>query len=146
MLILYFHVLEGCLEVLKSQNFKLLCMLPFLPIRITTCTTVSSWIIKNVLKYIVKNDSALLWVLICTMHLTVCFYHVTDAYAYYVSVWPVWLNCWVFVYELSGRGFESSCSHLNFRFRACFEQGVPWHSINYRVWFTLKPLRDMIRT
>ena len=31
----------------------------------------------------------------------------------------------VFVYELSGRGFESSCSHLNFRIRACFEQGVP---------------------
>ena len=29
------------------------------------------------------------------------------------------------VYELSGSGFESSCSHLNFRFRACFEQGVP---------------------
>ena len=26
---------------------------------------------------------------------------------------------------LSGCGFESSCSHLNFRFRACFEQGVP---------------------
>ena len=24
-----------------------------------------------------------------------------------------------------GSGFESSCSHLNFRFRACFEQGVP---------------------
>ena len=47
--------------------------------------------------------------------------------------WPVWLNCWVFVYELSGCGFESSCSHLNFRFRACFEQGVPWHSGNYSV-------------
>ena len=31
-------------------------------------------------------------------------------------------------------GFESSCSHLNFRFRACFEQGVSWHSGNYRVW------------
>ena len=31
-------------------------------------------------------------------------------------------------------GFESSCSHLNFRFCACFEQGVPWHSDNYRVW------------
>ena len=27
-------------------------------------------------------------------------------------VWPVWLNGWVFVYELSGCGFESSCSHL----------------------------------
>ena len=37
-------------------------------------------------------------------------------------------------YKLSGSGFESSCSHLNFRFRACFEQGVPWHSGNYRVW------------
>ena len=24
--------------------------------------------------------------------------------------------------------------NLNFRFRACFEQGVPRHSINYRVW------------
>ena len=27
-----------------------------------------------------------------------------------------------------------SCSHLNFRYRACFEQGAPWHSGNYRVW------------
>ena len=30
-----------------------------------------------------------------------------------------------FVYELIGFGFKSSCSHLNFRFCACFEQGVP---------------------
>ena len=29
---------------------------------------------------------------------------------------------------------ESSCSHLTFRFRACLEQGVPWHSGNNRVW------------
>ena len=35
------------------------------------------------------------------------------------------LNGRVFVYELSGCGFQSSCSHLNFRFRNCFEQGVP---------------------
>ena len=27
--------------------------------------------------------------------------------------WPVWPNGWVFVYKLSGSGFESSCSHLN---------------------------------
>ena len=33
-----------------------------------------------------------------------------------VRLWTKWL--W----------FESSCSHLNFRFRACFEQGVPLHS------------------
>ena len=40
----------------------------------------------------------------------------------------------MFVYELSGSGFEYSCSLLNFKFRACFEQEVPWHSGNYRVW------------
>ena len=50
-------------------------------------------------------------------------------------IWPVWPNGWVFVYELSGSRLESSCSHLNFRFRACLEQGVPWHSGNYKVWF-----------
>ena len=44
----------------------------------------------------------------------------------------VWWNGWVSVYELSGSGFESSCSHLNFRICAWFEQGVPWHSRNYR--------------
>ena len=53
---------------------------------------------------------------------------------YWSIIWPVWLNGWVFVYELSGCGFESSCCHLNFRFRACFEQGVPWHLDNYSVW------------
>ena len=51
---------------------------------------------------------------------------------------------WVFVYELSSSGFESSCSHLKFRFRTCFEQGVPWHSGNYRVWIhsETRPWRD----
>ena len=48
--------------------------------------------------------------------------------------WLVSPNGWVFVYKLSGSGFESSCSHLNFRFRACFEQGVPWHAGSYKVW------------
>ena len=47
---------------------------------------------------------------------------------------PVWPKGWMFVYELGGSGFKSSSSHLNFRFRACFKQGVPWHSGNYRVW------------
>ena len=40
----------------------------------------------------------------------------------------------VFVYELNGCGFESGCSHVKFRFRAYFEQGVLCHSCNYRVW------------
>ena len=35
---------------------------------------------------------------------------------------------------LNVKNVESSCSHFTFRFRACFEQGVPWHSGNYRVW------------
>ena len=50
------------------------------------------------------------------------------------NVWLVWLNCWVFVYELRGFGFESSCSHLNLRYHVCFGQGVPWDSGNYKVW------------
>ena len=49
-------------------------------------------------------------------------------------IWPIWLNCCVFVYEISGCGFESCCNHLNLRFCAFFEKGVPWHSANYRVW------------
>ena len=47
----------------------------------------------------------------------------------------------MFVYELSGCGFESRCSHLIFRYGACFEQGVPWHSGNCRVW-----IRSQTRT
>ena len=46
---------------------------------------------------------------------------------------PVWVNGWVFIYELSGCGFKTCCSHLNFRYCACFEQGFPWHSGNCRV-------------
>ena len=49
-----------------------------------------------------------------------------------------WLNGWVFVYKLSGCGFESRCSHFNFRYRvdiqAIIECGV-----------ILKRVRDMIR-
>ena len=33
-----------------------------------------------------------------------------------------------FVYELSGCRFESCYCHLNFRYGAYFEQGVPCHS------------------
>ena len=61
--------------------------------------------------------------------------HHTDKYSQHSSIiWLVWLKGWVFIYELSGCEFESSCSHLkNFRFCTCFEQGVPWHS-GYGVW------------
>ena len=72
---------------------------------------------------------------VCDMIRTYSQMHCTGKYSQQgLIIWPVWLNLWVFVYELSGCRFESSCSHLNFRFPACFEQGVPWHSGNYRVW------------
>ena len=51
----------------------------------------------------------------------------------HLTLWPVSLNRSVFVYKLSGKGFESHCSHLNFRYHVCFEQGVLWHLGNYRV-------------
>ena len=52
--------------------------------------------------------------------------HRTDKYSQRSKIiWPVWLNGSVFAYELSACGFESSCRHLNFRFRAGFEQGFP---------------------
>ena len=39
--------------------------------------------------------------------------HRTDKYSQHSSItWSVWLNGGVFVYELSGCGFESSCTHL----------------------------------
>ena len=64
---------------------------------------------------------------------------ITNTYSQHSSIiWSVWPNSWVFVYELDGCGFESRCSHLNFRYRACFEQGVPWHSGKYRVWIHSK--------
>ena len=73
--------------------------------------------------------------------------HRTDKYSEHSSItWSVWPKGWVFVYELSGSEFDSSSSHLDFRFRACFEQGVPSHSSNYRVWIHSETrVRDMIR-
>ena len=54
--------------------------------------------------------------------------HHTDKNSQYSTItWSVWLNGWVFIYELSGCEFESPCCHLNCRYGACFEQGVPWH-------------------
>ena len=75
--------------------------------------------------------------------------HRTDKYSQHSStIWPLWLNGWVFVFELSGCGVKSSCSHLNFKFRACFEQGVSWHSgkATIKCGFTLKRVRDVTRT
>ena len=64
--------------------------------------------------------------------------HCTDKYLQHSSIiWPLWLNVWVFVYEIIGCGFKSCWSHLNFRYCACLEQGVSWHSGKHRVWIHL---------
>ena len=61
--------------------------------------------------------------------------HRTDKHSKHSSIILTFLpNGWVFVYEVSGSGLDSSCSHLNFTLRACFDQGYPWHSGNYSVW------------
>ena len=48
------------------------------------------------------------------------------------------LNGWAFVYEISGCEIDSCSSYLNFRYHACFGQGAPWHSDNYRVYIHSK--------
>ena len=61
--------------------------------------------------------------------------HRTDKYSQLSSIiQSVWPNGWMFVYEVSGCGFEPCCSHLNFRYCPCLEQEVHWHSAKYRVW------------
>ena len=45
------------------------------------------------------------------MNLTVGSYHVTSS-QHRSIILPVWLDGWVFVYELSGYEFESRCNHL----------------------------------
>ena len=56
------------------------------------------------------------------------------------------MNGWVFGYKLSGCGFKSPSNHLNFRYRACFEQGVLDIKTTVECGFTLKCIHDMIRT
>ena len=51
--------------------------------------------------------------------------HPTNKYSKLSSInSSVWPNGWVFVYELTCCGYEYRCSHLNFRYRDSFEQGV----------------------
>ena len=60
--------------------------------------------------------------------------------------WPIWLNGWVFLYELSSSGFEYRSSNLNFRFCAWFEEGFPDIQATIDFGFWLKSIRDMIGT
>ena len=72
--------------------------------------------------------------------------HRTGKYSQLIwIIWTVWLSDWVFVYELSGCGFESCYCHLNFRYGTWFKQELPWHL--EKLWqkcrFSLKLVRGM---
>ena len=71
-----------------------------------------------------------------------------DKYLQHSSIiWPVWLNGLVFVCELSGCGFKSRCSHLNFRYWAPVLRKEFFEiQATKECRFTLKLVRDKIRT
>ena len=46
----------------------------------------------------------------------------------------MFLSNHILISEWIDTQFRVNCSHLNFRYRACFEQGVPWYSGKYKVW------------
>ena len=48
-------------------------------------------------------------------------------------IWPVLLNGWVPVYELSGCGFESCCSHLETLFLISFRLSQDYDTISASV-------------
>ena len=59
---------------------------------------------------------------------------------------PVWLNGWVFVYELSGYKFESRCCHLNSNIGPVSSKEFLDIRATIECRFTQKRVRDMIIT
>ena len=53
----------------------------------------------------------------------------TDKYSQLsLIIWPALLNGWVFVHEIGGCGFESSCGHLK------YIQSNLWNNIHEMLW------------
>ena len=76
---------------------------------------VHKWTLNHLAK--LAKCWAVLWVLICTVHLTVCVIqiqmHCTDKYSQHNSIiCPVCLNGWVLAYKLIGWGFEFRYSEI----------------------------------
>ena len=57
----------------------------------------------------------------------------------------VWLNGWMFVYQLSGCGFEPRCSHLTSNFAPVSSKEFLDIQVTIKCGFTLKRVRDMIK-
>ena len=70
----------------------------------------------------------------------------TDKYSQHRSIdWPVWLNVWVFVYELSDCGIEPRSNQFNFRYRASFGQRFLEFQATIKCKFTLNHVCKMIK-
>ena len=99
--------------------------------------------------YSFLNDGALLCVLVCRC--IWLYLLIKSPTRFRVNphpiVWAVWLNGWLFVYELSGCGFESSCSHLKASdFFLFSSKGFLDIQATIRCGFTLKRMRGMVIT
>ena len=62
------------------------------------------------------------------------------------NIWPVWLNGWVFVYELSGCGCKCCCRHLSSDFATDSSKEFLDIQVTIEFVLTLKRVPDMIRT
>ena len=60
--------------------------------------------------------------------------------------WPVLLNGWMFVYKLSGCGFESRCCHLKFKFTHVSSNKFLDIQATVECRLTLKNVRGMMVT
>ena len=83
--------------------------------------SIIAWISRNSL---LETDAISEFQVIATIHfetrtdmiITYSQIYRIDKYCQHSSIiWSVWLNGWVFVYKLSGYGFESRCFHYMFK-------------------------------
>ena len=85
-----------------------------------------------------------LFVILLRKSLKICVFSLVIKMEHSSIIWPVWLNDWVFVYELSGCGFESRCCHLNSHIVPVLCKEILDIQATIKCRFTLKWVCDMI--
>ena len=66
--------------VLCCEHLSVWCIWLYVVIMSRTCFRANQHLIATWMAIMFFNDWAMLWVLICTMHLTICYYYVTYAF------------------------------------------------------------------
>ena len=92
-------------------------------INLTLYNNSSAQSVNNIFESFMWNSRDIQLDALCKKVLTTQFNHL-DSLAKWLSVRLPTKWLWVRI----------QLQRLNFKFRACFEQGVAWHSGNYRVW------------